>query len=59
MAIFSSHTEISLQLSGGRLVGERSHGVSVQMLEGSRAMPLSSGSTDDVRVYWVERADSR
>ena len=57
MAVLSGHTEIRMQLSGARLIGERSRGVSVQMLEGGRAVPLPSDAAD-VRVYWVERADS-
>jgi hypothetical protein len=44
-----------MQLTGSRLVGARSQGVSVQMLEGGRAVSLSSDAAD-VRVYWVERA---
>ena len=57
MTVLTGHTEIRLQLTGARLIGERSQGVSVQMLEGGRAVPLSSDAAD-VRVYWVERPDS-
>jgi hypothetical protein len=55
MAFFSGHTEIRMQLTGGRLIGERSQGVGVRMLEGGRAVSLSEA--EDVQVYWVERAD--
>jgi hypothetical protein len=57
MAVLSGRTEIRMQLTGARLIGERSQGLGVQMLDGSRAVPLSSDAAD-VRVYWVERADS-
>ena len=54
MTVLSGHTKIRMGLSGARLVGERSQGVGVQMLEGGRAVPLPSDSSD-VQVYWVER----
>ena len=57
IAILPGPTEIRMQLTGSRLVGARSQGVSVQMLEGGRAVSLSSDAAD-VRVYWVEPAES-
>ena len=56
MTVFSTPTtEIRLPMSGGRLIGARGEGASVTMLEGGRAVPLSSDAAD-VRIYWVEPA---
>jgi hypothetical protein len=55
MAIVSGHSEVRLQLTGGRLIGERSEGPSVQLLQGGRTVPLPS-SNANVRIYWVEPA---
>ncbi len=57
MAIASGHTDIRMQLSGERLVGERSQGVSVQILENGHAVSLPSGDAN-VRIYWVEPASA-
>jgi hypothetical protein len=45
---------IELQLSAARLVGERSEGVTLQMLDGRKMVALSS-SDPNVRLFWVER----
>ena len=55
MTVLSGHVQIRMELAGARLIGERSQGVGVQMLEGGHAVPLSSDSPD-VQVYWVERS---
>lgn len=55
IAALSGHTEVRMQLTGARLIGERTQGVSVQMLEGGRAVPLSADAAE-VPVYWVERS---
>ncbi len=57
MAIASGHTGIRMQLTGGRLVGERSQGVGVQILEDGHAVPLRSADAN-VHIYWVEATDS-
>lgn len=54
MTVFTTPTTaVRMQLAGGRLIGERSESVGVKMLEGGRAVPLSSDAAD-VRIYWVE-----
>ncbi len=57
LAVVSGHTEVRMQLSGGRLIGERSQEVGVQILEGGRAVSLPS-SDANVRIYWVAPSDS-
>src|SRR5262249_49215017 len=54
-ALLSGRTEIRMQLSGARLIGERSQGMSVPILEGGRARAVPS-SDANVRIYWVEPA---
>ncbi len=46
-----------MQLTGGRLMGEPSQGVDVQLLESGHAVPLPSTDAS-VRIYLVEFADS-
>ena len=53
MAVAPGRVDIRMQLTGGRLIGERSEGVGVQMLEGGHAVSLPS-SNANVRIYWVE-----
>jgi hypothetical protein len=55
MAVAPGRAEIRMQLTGGRLIGERSEGVGVQMLDNGRAVSLPS-SNANVRIYWVEPA---
>ena len=57
LAIAPGHTELRMQLSGARLIGEPSHGVDVQILENGHAVPLPSADAN-VRIYWVESTDS-
>jgi hypothetical protein len=57
LAVASGHTKIQMQFTGARLIGERSHGVDVQLLENGRAVSLSSADAN-VRIYWVEPAGS-
>ena len=58
LAIAAGHTaEIRMQLSGGRLIGERSQGTNVQMLENGHAVALQN-TDPNVRMYWVESTDS-
>src|SRR5262249_38322127 len=57
-AIVSGHSEVRMQLAGGRLIGERSEGTSVRLLQDGRAVPLPS-SDSNVQIYWVERAHSK
>jgi hypothetical protein len=45
---------IELELSAARLVGERSKGVALQLLDGRKTVALSS-SDPNVRLFWVER----
>jgi hypothetical protein len=47
------HTDIQMQLTGGRLVGERSEGVGVQLLEEGQAVSMQSGDAN-IQLYWVE-----
>ena len=56
-AITPGHTQIRMQLTGGRLIGERSQGVSVQILGNGRAVALASAN-ENVQIYWVESTDS-
>jgi hypothetical protein len=57
LAVASGHTKIQMQFSGARLIGERSHGVGVQLLENGRAVSLPSADAS-VRIYWVEPTSS-
>jgi hypothetical protein len=43
---------LELELNAARLVGERSTGVSLQILDGHKMMALPSGDPN-VRLYWV------
>jgi hypothetical protein len=45
---------IELELNGARLVGERSKGIPLQLLDGRKIVALSS-SDPNVRLFWVER----
>jgi hypothetical protein len=49
---------IEMDLNGARLVGARSTGTTLQMLDGRKTVELSS-SDPNVRVYWVEGAPTR
>jgi hypothetical protein len=53
LAIASEHPQIRMPMIGARLIGARSQGVGVQILENGRAVPLPSADPD-VRIYWVE-----
>jgi hypothetical protein len=53
LAVPSGPTQIRMQLSGARLIGERSQGVDVQILENGHAVALPSADAN-VRIYWVE-----
>jgi hypothetical protein len=55
--IAPGHTQIRMPLSGGRLIGERSQGVGVQILGNGRAVALPSADAN-VRIYWVESTES-
>jgi hypothetical protein len=45
---------IELQLNGARLVGERSHGTTLRILDNRQVVELPS-SDPNVKVYWIER----
>jgi hypothetical protein len=53
VAVASGYTEIRMQLTGGRLIGERSQGVGVQILENGHAVSMPSVDAN-VQIYWVE-----
>jgi hypothetical protein len=57
LAVASGHTEIRMQLTGGRLVGERSQGIDLQILENGHAVSLPSADAN-VRIYAVEFTNS-
>jgi hypothetical protein len=57
LAVAPAHTQIRMQLTGGRLIGERSQGVGVQILENGYAVSVPSVDAN-VRIYSVESADS-
>jgi len=44
---------IEMDLTAGRLIGERSKGVAVQLSDGREVVALAS-SDPNVRVFWVE-----
>jgi len=50
-------TEVRMQFSGARLIGERSLGVSAPVFEHGRAVPLPS-SDANVRIYRVEPTEA-
>jgi hypothetical protein len=56
LAIAPGHTQIRMQLTGGRLIGERSRGVGLQILENGHAISLPSADAN-VRIYVVEFAN--
>jgi hypothetical protein len=57
LVVASGPQEIRMQLTGGRLVGERSQGVDVQILENGHAVVLPSADPN-VRIYEVEVTNS-
>jgi hypothetical protein len=57
LVMATGHTEIRMQLTGGRLIDERSQGVNVQILENGHAIALQN-SDPNVRIYWVDSTDS-
>jgi hypothetical protein len=58
LAVASEHSDIRMQLTGDRLVGERSRGVDLQILENGHAVSLPSTDTN-VRIYLVELTDHK
>jgi hypothetical protein len=57
LAVASGHTKIQMHFSGARLIGERSHGVGVQLLENGRTVFVPSADAN-VRIYLVEPSGS-
>ena len=57
LAVALGHTEIRMQLTGGRLVGESSRGVDLQILENGHAISLPTADAK-VQIYWIEPAQS-
>ena len=57
LAIATGHSEIRMQLSGGRLIDERSQGVNVQILENGHAVAVQNADPN-VKIYWVDPPDS-
>jgi hypothetical protein len=57
LAMAAGQTEIRMQLTGGRLIDERSHGVNVQILENGHAVALQNDDPN-VRIFWVDPTDS-
>src|SRR5579862_5267492 len=57
LALIPWHPPVRMQLTGGRLIGERSLGVEVQLLEGGSAVAMPSADAN-VRVYLVKPADA-
>jgi hypothetical protein len=53
LLIASGHTEIQMQLTGARLIGERSQGEQLQTLDNGHSVPLASGDAN-VRIYLVK-----
>jgi hypothetical protein len=49
---------IELQLNAARLVGERSHGTTLRMLDDRQAVELPSNDPN-VKLYWIERDGRR
>jgi hypothetical protein len=58
LAIAPGHAQIQMQLSGARLIGERSQGVDLQILENGHAVALPS-TDPNVRIYLVDSTGSR
>ena len=48
------HHPIELQLNGARLLGQRSQGMTLRMLDKRKVVVLPSGDPN-VRLYWIER----
>lgn len=47
---------IELNLNGARLIGERSQGTTVRMLDDRQIVALPSGDTN-VKLYWIDARD--
>jgi hypothetical protein len=45
--------EVRMQFNGARLMGERSQGIGLQMLDNRRTTAVPSGDPN-VRFYWIE-----
>jgi hypothetical protein len=50
-------TEIQMQLTGERLIGERSRGIDIELMGHDRAVALPSAD-GNVRIYMIESAGS-
>jgi hypothetical protein len=57
LVIAPGRGDVQMQLTDGRLIGERSQGVDVQILENGHAVPVPSADAN-VRIYLVELTDS-
>jgi hypothetical protein len=53
LAVASGQTELRMPLSGSRLLGERSRGVDLQILDNGHAVAVPS-SNPNVRIYMVQ-----
>jgi hypothetical protein len=53
LAIGPPQPQLQMPMAGARLIGERSHGVEVTILENGRAVALPSADPN-VRIYRVE-----
>jgi hypothetical protein len=56
-AIASGQTQIRMQLTGARLIGERSQGADLRILGDGRAVAQPTADSK-VRIYWIEPANS-
>jgi hypothetical protein len=57
LLVASGQREIRMPLTGGRLIGERSQGVDVQILENGHVVSLPSADAN-VRIYELEFTNS-
>lgn len=53
LAILWQPPHLTMPMSGARLIGERSHGIGVEILDNGRAVALPS-TDPNVRIYRVE-----
>jgi hypothetical protein len=54
MTVATGRSELTMPLSGARLIGERSQGMGLHALDDARLKPLPSGNPN-VQLYWIEQ----
>lgn len=58
IAMVTGHSDLTMPLSGARLIGERSQGIGLHALDDARVRPLPSADPK-VQLYWLEQAPAQ